>query len=226
MCGRYVLAGDNSALSALGSEFGADLDPALGEHQFRPNYNVAPSSNVPVVTASAGGRVLAQVRWGIVPKWSKNSSTLLINARGESVAEKVTFARSFATRRILIPASGYYEWKRPAKDPYFISPPIGDSRIMPMAGLIADSVIDGQPVHTCAIITLAAAPNLEPIHDRMPACVSSKNWDAWLDPSIDVQAALDLLVARTDLQAIPVGRAVNSVRNNSPVLIEELRNAD
>jgi putative SOS response-associated peptidase YedK len=226
MCGRYVLAGDNSALSALGSEFGADLDAALAEHPSRPNYNVAPGSNVPVITVASGTREVTQVRWGIVPKWSKNSSTLLINARGESVAEKVTFARSFATRRILIPASGYYEWKRPAKDPYFISPPDGDSRVMPMAGLIADSVIDGQVVHTCAIITLAAAPNLEAIHDRMPACISSKNWDAWLDSSIDVHAALDLLVARTDLQAIPVGRAVNSVRNNSPVLIEELRNAD
>ncbi len=223
MCGRYVLADDISVLKA---EFDADLDPAVAEQQYRPNFNVAPGSNLPVIAVGTGTRVLTQVRWGIVPKWSKKSSTLLINARGESVAEKVTFARSFATRRILIPASGYYEWKRPAKDPYFISPPAGDSRIMPMAGLIADSVIDGQVVCTCAIITLAAAPNLEPIHERMPACISSKNWDAWLDPSIDVQAALDLLVARTDLQAIPVGRAVNSVRNNSPVLIEELRNAD
>ncbi len=226
MCGRYVLADDIGALSSLCAEFDANLDPALAGLQYRPNYNVAPSSNIPVVTAAAGVRVLTQVRWGIVPKWSKNSSTLLINARGESVAEKVTFARSFASRRILIPASGYYEWKRPAKDPYFISPPLGDSRIMPMAGLIADSVIDGQEVHTCAIITLAAAPHLEPIHDRMPACIKSKNWDAWLDSSIEVHAALDLLVARTDLQAIPVGRAVNSVRNNSPVLIEELPSAD
>lgn len=226
MCGRYVLADDIGALSALSAEFDAELDPALAENQYRPNYNVSPGSNIPVVTLVAGARVLTQVRWGIVPKWSKNSSTLLINARGESVAEKVTFARSFASRRILIPASGYYEWKRPAKDPYFISPLPVDSRIMPMAGLVADSVIDGQVVQTCAIITLAAAPNLELIHDRMPACVSSKTWDAWLDPTLNVHAALDLLVARPDLQAFPVDRAVNSVRNNSPVLIEELRNAD
>jgi putative SOS response-associated peptidase YedK len=229
MCGRYALVegtGAPSVLGALSAELNADLDPAMSKDQYRPHYNVAPGSKVPVVTNAAGVRVLTQVRWGIVPKWSKNSSTLLINARGESVAEKVTFTRSFATRRILIPASGYYEWKRPAKDPYFISPPPGDSRIMPMAGLIADSVIDGQVVDTCAIITLAAAPNLELIHDRMPACVSSKNWDAWLDPSLDVHAALNLLVARPDLQAFPVDRAVNSVRNNSPVLIEELRNVD
>ena len=134
MCGRFVLADDISALKALCAEFDANLDPALAEYQNRPNYNVAPGSNIPVVTDAAGVRVLTQVRWGIVPKWGKNASTLLINARGETVAEKVTFARSFATRRILIPASGYYEWKRPAKDPYFISPPAGDSRIMPMAG--------------------------------------------------------------------------------------------
>jgi putative SOS response-associated peptidase YedK len=223
MCGRYALAKDIGALSA---EFDAEFAEALAEPAHRSNFNVAPGSNVPVVTIVGGVRILAKVRWGIVPKWSKNSSTLLINARGESVAEKVTFAKAFATRRILIPASGYYEWKRPAKDPYFISPPPEDLRIMPMAGLIADSVIDGQIVPTCAIITLAAAPNLELIHDRMPACISSKNWDAWLDPALDVDAALDLLVARPDLQSFPVDRAVNSVRNNSPVLIEELRIPD
>jgi putative SOS response-associated peptidase YedK len=227
MCGRYVLTDDLSALSAeFDAEFDAHVDPALAEHKYRPNYNVAPSSNIPVVTVIAGVRSLTQVRWGIVPKWSKNSSTLLINARGESVAEKVTFARSFATRRILIPANGYYEWKRPEKVPYFISPPTGDSHVMSLAGLIADSVIDGQVVATCAIITLAATSNLESIHNRMPACVSSKNWDAWLEPSIDVRVALDLLVARSDLRAFSVGRGVNSVRNNAPVLIEEVRSAD
>jgi putative SOS response-associated peptidase YedK len=223
MCGRYVLSDDLSALSA---EFDAHLDPTLAEHEYRPNYNVAPSARIPVVTVASGVRVLTQARWGIVPKWSKNSSTLLINARGESVAEKVTFAQSFAQRRILIPANGYYEWKRPEKNPYFISPPLGDSRVMSLAGLIADSMIDGQAVATCAIITLAATPNLEAIHDRMPACISSKNWDAWLDPSIGVHEALALLVARSDLRAFPVGRGVNSVRNNSPVLIEELGAAD
>lgn len=223
MCGRYVLTND---LSALSVEFDAQLDPVLAEHEYRANYNVAPTRNIPVITAVSGVRVLTPVRWGVVPKWSKKSSTLLINARGESVAEKVTFAKAFSARRILIPANGYYEWKRPEKDPYFISPPPGESHVMPMAGLITDSVIDGQVVPTCVIITLAAAPNLESIHDRMPACVDLAHWDDWLEPSIDVHMALDLMVARSDLQAVPVSRKVNSVRNNSPALIEELLTDD
>lgn len=223
MCGRYVLTND---LSALSVEFDAQVDPALAGHEYRANYNVAPTHKIPVITAVSGARVITLVRWGVVPKWSKKTSTLLINARGESVAEKVTFAKAFSTRRILIPANGYYEWKRPEKAPYFISPRPGDSNVMPIAGLITDSVIDGQVVPTCVIITLAAAPNLESIHDRMPACVDSAHWDDWLEPSIDVHMALDLMVARSDLQAIPVGRKVNSVRNNSPVLIEELLTDD
>ena len=223
MCGRYVLTTD---LSELSVEFDAQLDPALAEHEYPANYNVAPTRKIPVITAVSGVRVITPVRWGAVPKWSKKSSTLLINARGESVAEKVTFAKAFSTRRILIPGNGYYEWKRPEKHPYFISPRPGDPHVMPMAGLVTDSVIDGQVVPTCVIITLAAAPNLESIHDRMPACIDSAHWDDWLDSSIDVHMALDLMVARSDLQAIPVGRQVNSVRNNSPALIEELLTDD
>ena len=223
MCGRYVLA---SRLEELVTEFNAQFDSGLVKHEYRPNYNVAPGQTIPVITVASGVRRLMRVRWGIVPKWSKNSSTLLINARGESVAEKVTFAKAFATHRILIPANGYYEWKRPEKDPYFISPRQIDSNVMTMAGLISDSEIDGHVVPTCASITLTAAPNLESIHDRMPACIELADWEAWLDPSFDAQTALDLLVARSDLHAFPVSRGVNSVRNNSPGLIEEQPLAD
>ena len=151
---------------------------------------------------------------------------MLINARGESVIEKVTFTKAFATHRILIPATAYYEWKRPAKDPYLISPPIGDPHPMALAGLIVESMIDGQAQSTCAIITLAAQPNLESIHDRMPACIAASHWGAWLDPEFDVEFARELLLARIDLRAFRVDRAVNSVGNNSPALIKELDSTD
>lgn len=223
MCGRYVLADDPNVLVA---EFGAQLDPKLLGREFRPNYNLAPSVNIPVITSGAGSRILTEVRWGILPKWSKKASTLLINARGESVVEKVTFKKAFATHRILIPANGYYEWKRPARDPYFISPLLGDSHPMALAGLITESVIDGQVQPTCAIITLAAQPNIASIHDRMPACIVASRWDTWLDPEVDIELARDLLLARTDLRAFRVDRAVNSVGNNSPTLIRELDSTD
>ena len=223
MCGRYVLVHDPNVLA---TDFDAELDPELVGQEFRPNYNVAPSVNIPVITSVAGSRVLTEVRWGILPKWSRKASTLLINARGESVIEKMTFAKAFATHRILIPATAYYEWKRPAKDPYFISPPLGDPHPMALAGLIVESVIDGQAQSTCAIITLAAQPNLESIHNRMPACIAAAHWGAWLDPECDVELARELLLARSDLQAFRVDRAVNSVGNNSPALIEELNSTD
>lgn len=229
MCGRYVLTED---LSELAAEFYAQLDPTLSEREYRANYNVAPGVNIPVIAAISGVRRLTEVRWGIIPKWGRGSSTSLINARGESVYEKVTFKEAFATCRILIPATGYYEWKRPEKDPYFISPSVGEPHTvstststltpMAMAGLISESVINGQVLPTCAIITLAAAPNLESIHDRMPACVDASNWDMWFDPSIGAQVAMGLLVARLDLRAFRVDRKVNSVRNNALTLIEEL----
>ena len=223
MCGRYVLAHERKVLLV---EFGAKLDPPLRHREYRANYNVAPSVQIPIIIANSGVKTLAQVRWGIVPKWSKSPASLLINARGESVAHKGTFASAFATSRILIPATGYYEWKRPAKDPHFISPPLGATRPMAMAGLVVQSEIHGQLVATCAIITLAAAPNLEAIHNRMPACIDPGDWDDWLDPSIDAPAAVELLVARSDLQSIRVDRGVNSVLNNSPALIEELAKSD
>ncbi len=223
MCGRYVLIHDPTVIAV---EFDAELDPELLGREFRPNYNVPPSVNIPVITLVAGSRVLTQARWGILPKWSRKASTLLINARGESVIEKVTFTKAFATHRILIPATAYYEWKRPAKDPYLISPPLGDPHPMALAGLIVESMIDGRVQSTCAIITLAAQPNLESIHDRMPACIAASHWGAWLDPEFDVEFARELLLARIDLRAFRVDRAVNSVGNNSPALIKELDSTD
>jgi putative SOS response-associated peptidase YedK len=223
MCGRYVLVHDPTVIAA---EFDAELDSELVGREFKPNYNVAPSVHIPVITLVAGTRVLTQARWGILPKWSRKASTLLINARGESVIEKVTFTKAFATHRILIPATAYYEWKRPAKDPYLISPPLGDPHPMALAGLIVESMIDGQAQSTCAIITLAAQPNLESIHDRMPACIAASHWGAWLDPEFDVEFARELLLARIDLRAFRVDRAVNSVGNNSPALIKELDSTD
>ena len=223
MCGRYVLVHDPNVLA---TDFDAELDPEVIGREFSPNYNVAPSENIPVIISVDGIRVLTEARWGILPKWSQKASTLLINARGESVVEKMTFAKAFATHRVIIPATAYYEWKRPAKDPYLISPPLGDPYSMALAGLIVESVIDGEAQSTCAIITLAAQPNLESIHNRMPACISASHWGTWLNPDYDVESARELLLARSDLRAFRVDRAVNSVGNNSPALIEELNSTD
>lgn len=216
VCGRYVLAVDPSELVT-------EFDASLAADLFLPSYNIAPSSRIATIVGksdSSDGRVernIVAMTWGIHPRWAKSPSQILINARGESVAEKSTFKRAFATSRVLIPASGYYEWKRPEKTPYFIHDP--EHRIMAMAGIFTTESTQQDSEATCAIITMAAAPNIEVIHDRMPAMISPDNWQAWLDPELESQAALSLLGVRTDLQARAVGSAVNSVRNNNPALL-------
>lgn len=225
MCGRYVLAEDPTELAVvfgadLGAEFGAEFAP--NSPVLRPNFNVAPTSLVPVVTAANSSvdsprREIQLVRWGAVPRWSGARSTLLVNARGETVAEKSTFKKAFSQSRCLIPASGYYEWKRPEKDPYYIRH--ADGSPLAMAGLILESEIEGIPQQTCVIITLAAAPNIESIHDRMPATIPRDVWDEWLDPSVGASDSLALMRAEKDLFASPVSRRVNSIRNNDASLL-------
>lgn len=221
MCGRYVLAEDPTELI---TEFGAVFDHGNSQEPpfFTPNFNVAPTSIVPVVVGgeAADGAVTRDftfVRWGVVPRWAGSKSTLLVNARGETVAEKATFAKAFSRSRCLIPASGYYEWKRPEKDPYFIRHV--DHTPLAMAGIIMESEVDGVLQPSCAIITLGAAPNIELIHDRMPATIPRAFWNDWLDPSVGPVDSLMMMQAETDLCALPVSRRVNSIRNNDSSLL-------
>ncbi len=218
VCGRYVLAADPAVLV---SEFDAEI---LGDIP-KPNYNVAPTTKVPVVVSRERARIIECVRWGIVPAWSSSKPMLLVNARGESVAEKSTFKKSFAGSRCIIPASGYYEWMRPAKDPFFITDP--QKPVLAMGGILVPSSIDGHTVPTCAIITVSAAQNIAHIHDRMPAMIPKGMWSEWLDPDIGSADALSILdsvtaSAANDLVARPVSKRVNSVRNNGVELLDSV----
>lgn len=217
MCGRYVLAEHADLLYA---DFGAQTEQA--SFTFHPNFNVAPTTLVPVVIGaeSAGGlptREIILVRWGIVPRWATGKTTLLVNARGESVAEKATFKRAFAHSRCIIPASGYYEWKRPEKDPYYIRR--ADTSPLAMAGLISECEIEGVNQWACVIITLPAALNIKFVHDRMPATIPRSLWDVWLDRTVGSGEARTMLSGDTELHASPVSRRVNSIRNNDPSLL-------
>jgi putative SOS response-associated peptidase YedK len=186
-------------------------------------------------------RELRVVRWGLVPSWAKDISigSRLINARSETVSEKPAFRRAFERRRCLLPADGYYEWQRPpgaagvarastAKQPFYISR--SDGGPLAFAGLYElwrDSAFpDGDPdawLWTAAIITTTAPDELGAIHDRMPMVIKPGSWHDWLDPANsdvgDLRALLAPAAAR-GLISFPVSRAVNSVRNNGPELIE------
>jgi putative SOS response-associated peptidase YedK len=217
MCGRFVLI---ASLADVIEEFGvADFAGS-----FTQRYNIAPGSEVAAVVREGMNR-LAFMKWGLVPSWAKDPSigTGMINARAETVGEKPSFRDSFRKRRCLIPASGYYEWRKSGgrKIPYYIHARSG--KPFGFAGLYDTWVApDGVPVRTCTIITTEAAETVRLIHDRMPLVIPTHTMPQWLDPSLtDTKALIPLLAGPPEeyLEAYEVSTLVNSPKNDSPRLI-------
>jgi putative SOS response-associated peptidase YedK len=225
MCGRYVVTTPPGQL-ALEFDAALSLDVDLP-----PDYNVAPTKQVPAVFVRADARVLTSLRWGLVPFWAKDPSigSRMINARVETAAEKPVFRQAFARRRCLLPADGYYEWFKPKtpaprKQPFFIHPAEAGEKLA-FAGLYERwRDAEGVELWTASILTTASVGDLAGIHDRMPLTVPRAGWEAWLDPGLeDVDTARGLLEFAPRWTALPVSDAVNSVRNNGPELIEPAR---
>jgi len=226
MCGRYVTKSDPAKIAALFKveELAAGVDE-LGE-----NYNVAPSQRIAVVDSPEGVRVLDVVRWGLVPPWAKDRSVgnRMINARAETIATKNAFRKPFRRKRCLVPADGFYEWKRlgpKLKQPYYFHR--GDDEPFAFAGLWESwrdpDDKDGPWERTACIITTSANSSMAPVHDRMPVILPGSAWQAWLDPANDdVEALQALLHPPPDdlLVAYPVPREVGNVRNNGPHLLD------
>ncbi len=214
MCGRFTIRVETpEVVDAL--EVGSVTEAVA------PSYNVAPGTGVPVVVLEDGLRVLKRFRWGLIPSWAKDPSigNRLINARGETVAEKPAFRKAFAQRRCLIPADGFYEWKAgPAgKEPWYIT--LKDRPVFAFAGLWERwKDPEGEEVLSCAIITIAANEFMKPIHHRMPVILPAGAEARWLDPALKDRAALEALLIPYPsnlMQAHPVARTVNSPRNDS-----------
>ncbi|ONI72147.1 DUF159 family protein [Kribbella sp. ALI-6-A] len=246
MCGRYASSRDPADLVVEFEIAAGNVKESVQE--LPDNYNVAPTDPVIAVVERKNReqpdqvvRKLTTVKWGLVPSWAKDPSigSRLINARMETVAEKPAFKKAFATRRCLLPADGYYEWYeteqkkngKPVKQPYFIRPT--DGGVLAMAGLyeiwrdksVADADSDAAWLWTCTVLTTSATDDLGRIHDRMPLLVERDRYDAWLDPlSSDPDELLELLVpaAPGRLEAYAVSKAVSSVKNNGPHLVEPL----
>ncbi len=182
-------------------------------------------------------RQLRLAHWGLVPSWAKDKSigNKLINARAETIAGKPAFKRAFAMRRCLVPSDGWYEWMRdvdaagkPRKQPYLMTPT--DGHCLAFAGLYEfwkpqDAGDDTDLLLSVTVLTVPAQGDLQEIHDRMPLVLSSADWTRWLDPA--VAAPTDLLqpqdeVVREALELRPVSTNVNSVKNNSPDLLQRV----
>lgn len=221
MCGRFALRTPGAKLREV-LEF--DNTPRMERR-----YNIAPSQEVLVIRMVDGRRVAETMRWGLIPAWSKDPTigSRLINARSETLAEKPAFREPFRHRRCLIPADGFYEWKkgqRGRSQPYYIRRK--DEQPLVFAGLWDEWPIpDGRNIRSCAIITADAVGVVADIHNRMPAILSPGDFDAWLNHSTELLRLHAILQQREDihLEAYPVNRSVNAPENDTPDCIMPIR---
>lgn len=223
MCGRFVQAQPIDAYAQL-----LAIDEIRTE-SLAPNWNVAPTDSVYAAAEHDGKRQLGTFRWGLIPFWAKDRKIAArnINARSETVAEKPAFRDSFARKRCLIPADGFFEWevKEKGKLPHYFHSPHGEPLVF--AGLWSSwrDRETGERVKTCSIITGTPNTLVAPIHDRMPVMLRHEAWEPWLDPATDDREFLQsLLVPLPErlLTEYPVSTLVNSVRNNVPECIVKL----
>jgi putative SOS response-associated peptidase YedK len=222
MCGRFTL---NSSSEALAADF--DLGDVA---ELEPRFNIAPSQDIAVVRCDeAGRRECAQLRWGLIARWSKDpkKARAPINARSETAAEKPTFRSAMAKGRCLIPTTGFYEWQAQQggpKQPYLLR--MRDRPLFAMAGLHELWKGEGgEVIESTAILTTAANGTLKPIHDRMPVIIGPGDYARWLDPETQEAADVaDLMVPCPDdwLEAIPVSTKVNNPRFDEPACVEPL----
>jgi putative SOS response-associated peptidase YedK len=221
MCGRYALTATPEEVQAL---FGY-----LDAEDFPPRYNIAPTQPVAIVRLVRGARRFALVRWGLVPSWVKDPKrfALLFNGRSESAAEKPAFRAAMRYRRCLVPASGFYEWRRgpgKAKQPFWVRPHGGG--LVAFAGLWETwSGPDGNDIDTACILTTDANETVAPIHDRMPVVIVPEAFDRWLDAGQYAPRDVNDLLrpAPPELfEAIPVGSRVNAAVNDDPSVQERV----
>ena len=221
MCGRYTLT--NPDPLRLRARF--DILESI-ETDDEPRFNIAPTDPVLAVRDFDGVRDLGRLRWGLLPgRWAeKKGGRPLINARAETIATQPAFAESFAERRCLIPADGFYEWlsDERGKRPVWLSR--RDAELFAFAGIWAqiDSPGSDEPLHSCAIVTCAPNALIRPIHDRMPVILDPDSESSWLDPERPPEEILSLLAPAADdlLVAREVADLVNDVREDGPALIE------
>jgi len=219
MCGRYSIT---TAVEALRQLFDFQEQPNL-----KPNYNVAPTQDVPIVRMEDDGKThLRLLHWGLIPFWAKDKKIgyRMINARSESVAEKPSFRNAFKKRRCLVVADGFYEWRKEdsAKQPYHIV--MKDREPFAFAGLWESwrNKDDGSEVESCTIITTDANPTMRQIHPRMPVILGPKDHGLWLDIEAAGGAGLLKPCPEDWLEAYPVSTHVNKPSNNDPQCIERL----
>jgi putative SOS response-associated peptidase YedK len=232
MCGRYV-SPEQAAMERAWQVGRQNVNP------FPRNFNVAPSTHVPLLRrdVESGELELTAARWGLIPVWWKEAKLPMhtINARSEEAATKAMWRQPLRTARCLMPAEGWYEWQKvrsvdpetgeikEVKQPHFIHRKGGEPFCF--AGLMSYWTPPGQAdsLLSCSILTRAASPSVARVHDRMPVVLPDAVHKDWLDPGLNDAAKVMAIIREcpvVDFDHYAVSTRVNSPKNKDAALID------
>ncbi len=217
MCGRFALYSSFQSIKDY-----ADLLNELGDYE--RNYNIAPGESIPVIYRNEMGNQITFRKWGLIPFWAKDEKIgyRLINSRAETISEKPSFKYAFQKRRCLIPANGFFEWKKPEKQPYFCR--LKERDLFSFGGIWESwKSPAGKIVKTCSIITTEANSKMKKIHHRMPLILEKEDEYRWL--TANSKNVLHKMLKPFDegkMEIYPVSKEVNSPQNNYSDLITAL----
>ncbi|MEO1093317.1 MAG: SOS response-associated peptidase [Cyanobacteria bacterium J06638_28] len=218
MCGRYYFKG-------LVEELPSDLSFAIATDVLsdKARYNIAPSQTVPVIRTTAKEAELVPLKWGLVPHWAKDRKAIKsqINARSETAHEKPFFRDAFRLNRCLIPASGFFEWRRDRdqKQPYCIG--LTNDETFCFAGLWARNT-KGETLETFTILTCAPNSLMQPIHNRMPVILQQNDYGTWLSGSAEAAGELLEPYPASRMKAYAISDKVNNPRNDDPSILQAI----
>ncbi len=220
MCGRFAFFAKQEEIERI-------FPGTLFEFWPPARYNIAPGYDILSIIASKSAYAAISLRWGLVPAWAKDSAigNTMINARAETVAEKPSFKKPFLHQRCIIPASGFFEWKKAGKNkiPHFIR--FRSKELMLFAGLYDRwKKPDGSTLSSGTIITRPAPGAYIEIHDRMPAILRREAALQWISPQeMGVQTLQKILeqVDDSEIEIFPVSSIVNNPKTDVPQCIEQ-----
>lgn len=224
MCGRYVLDDPKDIYDRF------QIQQAMEDIELNPNYNTAPTHVMPVIKQNHDNtKIVEMMKWGLVPFWANDEKIgyKMINARAETLTERPSWKGLLKHKRCLIPATGFYEWKREGttKTPYYFHRK--DNEMFAFAGLydIWTDKQTGTLLHSYTVITTNPNKVMEGVHDRMPVMLKKENETFWIDPHIEDQDALLAILTpygEDEMEKYIVSSTVNSHRNNSPELVVKI----
>jgi putative SOS response-associated peptidase YedK len=227
MCGRFRVARSKEIL-----EEDFEAEDSLNAVEWEPRYNVAPGQAVVAVRQDAERAVrrLAPLRWGLIPAWANDAAVgyKMINARAETAADRPAFREAMRQRRCLIPADGFYEWKRAGKEKLPFCFTLADDAVFAFAGLWEQwRSPQGQTVESCAILTTAPNELVREVHDRMPVILAPDAYDLWLDPGFRRVSELQPLLKpyAGAMRRYRVSSRVNQVTNDDAECAAEVEAA-